>query len=116
LELALTTRMIDEVAVVDCGGKIVFQKEALALCELVSELVSRYRSVVVNLENVAAIDGGGLGTLAKCIQGANEAGVRLIFSGVPRKIRNLLDLTQLSSKVDIARNINEALQLSRAAA
>ena len=66
VNLALTTRTMGDVAVVHCGGSLVFQKEAAALCDLVTDLVRRYRSVVVDLNEVSAIDGGGIGTLAEC--------------------------------------------------
>src|SRR3954452_15889425 len=70
VNLALTTRTMGDVAVVHCGGSLVFQKEAAALCDLVSDLVRRYRSIVLDLNEVSAIDGGGIGTLAECIRNA----------------------------------------------
>lgn len=116
MDLALTTRTMGDVAVVHCGGKLVFQSEAAALCEVVSDLVSRYRRVVVDLHDIAAIDGGGIGTLAECIRNAKEAGARLVLCRVPRKVRALLDLTKVSSLVDIANSEHDALERSRAAA
>ena len=116
VDFAVTTRTLDDVAVVNCGGRLVFEKEAAALCRVVSGLVNAYQSVIVNLEGVAAIDGGGLGVLAECIGDAREKGVTLIFCGVPRKVRALLDLTKISSMVEIVGSEHEALQRSRAAA
>jgi anti-anti-sigma factor len=105
-----------DVAVVYCGGSLVFQKEAEALCNLVSDLVRRYRSVVLDLNGVSAIDGSGIGTLAECIRGAQEAGARLVLCRVPRKVRTLLDLTRISSLVDIVANEHDALVRTGAAA
>jgi anti-sigma B factor antagonist len=116
VNLALTTRTMGDVAVVHCGGKLIFQKEAAALCDVVSEMVRRYRSVVVDLHDVGAIDGGGIGTLAECIRNAKAAGVRLVLCRVPQKVKTLLDLTQVSSMVDIAGSESDALERSRAAA
>lgn len=116
MNLALTTRTMGNVAVVNCGGSLVFQKEAAALCDLVSDLVLRYRSVVLDLNGVSAIDGGGLGTLAECIRNARESGARLVLCRVPRKIRALLDLTKISSLVDIAGSEQDALLRTGAAA
>lgn len=116
MNLALTTRTIGDVAVVHCGGSLVFQNEAAALCDLVSDLVRRYRSVVLDLSEVSAIDGGGIGTLAECIRNARESGARLVLCSVPRKVRQLLDLTQVSSLVDIAASEHDALQRTGAAA
>ncbi len=116
VEFALTTRTLDNVAIVNCGGKLVFEKEAATLCRAVSGLVKSYQSVIVNMSGVAAIDGGGLGTLAECIREAQASGASLIFCRVPKKVRALLDLTQLSSVVEILGSESEALERVRAAA
>jgi anti-anti-sigma factor len=116
VNLALTTRTMGDVAVVHCGGSLVFQKEAAALCDLVSDLVRRYRSIVLDLNEVSAIDGGGIGTLAECIRNAKESGARLVLCRVPRKVRTLLDLTRVSSLVEIAPTENDALRRTGAAA
>lgn len=115
MNLALSTRMMGDVAVVKCGGKLTFQREAAALCEVVSALVLRYRSVVVDMGEISAVDGSGLGTLAECIRNARESGSRLVLCNVPRKVKKLLDLTQISSLVDIESNESDALKRSRAA-
>jgi anti-anti-sigma factor len=116
VNLALTTRTMGDVAVVHCGGSLVFQKEAAALCDLVSDLVNRYRSVVLDLNEISAIDGGGIGTLAQCIRHARESGARLVLCRVPRKVRAVLDLTRISSLVDIAGSERDALIRTGAAA
>ena len=116
MDFAVTTRTLDDVAIVSCGGNLVFEKEAAALCRAVSGLVQHYRSVIINLDGVKAIDGKGLGTLAECIRDAKAAGAVLILCRVPQKIRRLLDLTQLSTMVEISATEREALEHSRAAA
>jgi anti-anti-sigma factor len=105
-----------DVAVVHCGGSLIFEKEAAALCDLVSDLVRRYRSVVLDLNEVSVIDGSGIGTLAECIRSAKQTGALLILCRVPHKIRQLLDLTLVSSLVDIVTSEHEALRRTGAAA
>lgn len=116
VEFAVRTRTMDDVAIVSCDGKLILEKEAVALCRAVSTLLKNYQSVIVNLDGVASIDGTGLGTLAQCIQEAQQAGASLIFCRVPRKIRQLLDLTKLSSMVSIVPSEKDALERMRAAA
>jgi len=116
VDFAVTTRTLDDVAIVNCRGKLVFQKEAAALCGVVSKLVKSHHSVIVNLDGVEAIDGNGLGTLAQCIDDARREGALLILCRVPEKVRQLLDLTHLSSQVNIAASEREAVEWSRAAA
>ena len=116
VDFAVTTRTLDNVAIVNCGGKLVFEKEAAALCRAVSGLLKHYQNVIIDMSGVDVIDGSGLGTLAECIREAQEAGASLIFCRVPKKVRRLLDLTQLSSVVDIVASEAEALERVRAAA
>ncbi len=116
VDFAVNTRTLDDVAIVNCNGKLIFEKEATALCRVVSSLVKNYQSVVINLGGVAAIDGSGLGTLAQCIRDAKETGASLIFCRVPKKVREVMDLTKLSSLVQIVGSEAEALERSRAAA
>jgi len=116
VEFAVTTRTMDNVAIVNCRGNLVFEKEAAALCRVVSKLVLAYHSVVVNLDGVKAIDGKGLGTLAECIREAKQAGANLMLCGVSRQIREVLDLTQLSSVVEISGSEHDAVERMRAAA
>jgi anti-anti-sigma factor len=108
--------MTGDVAVVHCGGSLVFQKEAATLCDVVTDLVGRYRSVVLDLHDVSAIDGGGIGTLAECIRNAREVGAHLVLCRVPRKVRALLDLTKVSSLVEIVGSEHDALLRTGAAA
>jgi anti-anti-sigma factor len=65
---------------------------------------------------IAAIDGKGLGTLAQCIRDSQQAGALLVLCRVPGKVKRLLDLTKLSSMVEIAATEHEAMERSRAAA
>ena len=116
MNLALTTRTLGDAAVVHCCGSLIFQKDSTGLCDLVSELVLRYRSLVLDLSDVSTIDGGGLGMLAECIRSAKEAGVSLVLCRVPSKVQALLDLTRISSLVEIAGSEHDALARSGAAA
>lgn len=116
MKLALTTRTRGDVAVVQCVGKLVFQREAAALCEVVSDLVLRHRSIVLDLNDVEIIDGSGIGTLADCIRSARESGANLVLCRIPQKVRSLLDLTRVSSMVEIAATEEDALRRSGVAA
>lgn len=116
VNLALTTRTMENIAVVNCRGKLVFKSEAEALCLLVASLVRQYRSVVLDLAEIAAIDADGIGTLAKCIQSAHQAGARIVFCNVPKKVKSVLDLTHVSSVVEFAGSEAEAVKRSLAAA
>ncbi len=116
MNLALTTRTKGDVAFLYCRGRLVYERQAAALCDAVKGLVRQYRSVVVDLNDVSDIDGRGIGTLAECVANAKESGARLILCRVPRKVRTVLDLTHISSLVDITTSEHDAWERSRAAA
>jgi anti-anti-sigma factor len=116
VNLALTTRTMGDTAVVHCCGSLVVHKDSTGLCDLVSELVLRYRSLVLDLSEISAVDGGGVGMLAQCIRSAKESGACLVLCQVPNKVRTLLDVTRISSLVEIAGSEHDALVRSGAAA
>ena len=62
--LRVELRVIGETVVVACRGSIVYREEAAGLTGQVSELLSDYGRVVLNLSEVESVDSSGLGSLA----------------------------------------------------
>src|SRR2546426_10143237 len=60
MQLRLSTRTIDGVLIVDCGGRIVFGEESAALRDTVKKLIPDNKRIVLNLGGVNYIDSGGL--------------------------------------------------------
>ncbi len=116
MQLHLETHFYGEAAVVDCSGRLVFKAEAQALCDRVTELLRNYRAVVINLNGVNATDGAGLGSIAACVEKAQEAGRILMWCELQREVRRLLELTGMARVLEIYNSEAEALEACRVAA
>ncbi len=111
VELALKTRTVeDDVAVLSVTGRIVFKQEAQALCHQVSRIFHNNSHLIINLSGVDCIDGSGLGALAQCVQTARDSGCDIKFCNARPHIQELLQLTRLTSVLDLYDSETEALQ------
>ena len=66
MQLKLSVRNVDGIAIVDASGRIVFGDESASLRETVKKLIPENKRIVLNLADVTYIDSGGLGTLGVC--------------------------------------------------
>jgi STAS domain-containing protein len=66
MQLRLSTRVVDDVVVVDCAGRIVFGDEAALLRDTVKKLLTQNNRIVLDLKGINYIDSGGLGTRSLC--------------------------------------------------
>src|SRR2546421_13055637 len=95
MQLRLSTRTIDGVLIVDCGGRIVFGEESASLRDTVKKLIPDNKNIVLNLGGVNYIDSGGLGTLVALYTTAHNAGGSIKLAnptqgaGDPREVTKL---------------------------
>ena len=75
MQLRLSTRVVDDVVVVDCAGRIVFGDEAALLRDTVKKLLTQNNRIVLDLKGINYIDSGGLGTLVALYTSAHTAGL-----------------------------------------
>jgi anti-sigma B factor antagonist len=109
LKLSLETRNRGDVMVVHCQGRIVYRDEAAALSRLVGEILENGGKVVLDLSGVSSIDSAGIGELALLHTWAQSKSADLKFASPTRLVRNLLDLTNLDSVLEIHPSLGEAL-------
>ncbi len=94
---------------VHCAGRIVYGEEALALSRVVGQALQHSREVVLELGEVQAIDGAGLGALVLLHLWAANQGKALKLSGGRAWVRELLELTNLSSVLEVYSGVDEAV-------
>ena len=109
LKLSLEIRWLDDVAVVACKGRIVFRKEAAALSDAVAELLPQTRQLVLELSQVEAVDGAGLGELLAMLPRAQASGCAMKLVGLSKRVREVLELTRVASVFEIHPSVEEAL-------
>lgn len=95
MQLKLSSRVVNDVFIVDCNGRIVFGEEAGALRDFVKGALGKHKQIVLNLKNVSYIDSGGLGTLVGLYTSAQSAGGDIRLSQLTQRVGQLLQVTKL---------------------
>lgn len=103
------TRHADGVVIVTCQGRIVFGDEATALRERLKEVLKSTRQVVLNLSGITYIDSGGLGTLVGVYSSARAAGADIKLTGLGQRLRDLLQITKLSTVFEVYETEQQAI-------
>jgi anti-anti-sigma factor len=109
LKLSLETRNRGDVIIVHCQGRIVYRDEAAALSRLVAEILEDSGKVVLDLSGVSSIDSAGIGELAFLYTSAQSQNADLKCANPSPLVRELLDLTNLDSVLEIHPSLGEAL-------
>ena len=109
MKLSLETRNRGDVMVVHCQGRIVYRDEAAALSRLVAEILENGGKVVLDLSGVSSIDSAGIGELAFLHTTAQSQNADLKCASPSPLVRELLDLTNLDSVLEIHPSLGEAL-------
>jgi anti-anti-sigma factor len=85
--LNITVENIGELAVVECEGRIVQKEAAYKLREAVTSQIAA-RIVVLELSEVNAIEGGGLGMLVSLQRWARDHNIRFLLFNPSKSVRN----------------------------
>jgi len=116
MQLKLSTRIVDGIAVLDCAGRIVFGDESSLLREAARKLITENKRVVLNLSGVSYIDSGGLGTLVSLYTTAHKAGGSIKLANLTERVGDLLQITKLLTVFEVYESEEKALDSYRAAA
>jgi anti-sigma B factor antagonist len=108
LRLSLETRVAEDITVIRCTGRIAYGFEAAALSGEIAELAPQTRRVVIDLSGVEMIDAAGLGVLISLglAAQASQCSVKLAAPG--NLIRQLLELTKLTSVFEVHPTLDAA--------
>jgi len=109
LKLSLEARNCGDVMIVHCQGRIVYRDEAAAFSRLVTEIIENRGKVVLDLGGVSSIDSAGIGELAFLYTWARSQNADLKCANPSPLVRQLLDLTNLDSVLEIHPSLDEAL-------
>ena len=109
MKLTLEARNCGDVMIVHCQGRIVYRDEAAALSHLVGEVLDNGGKVVLDLSGVSSIDSAGIGELVFLHTSAQSQNADLKYASPSLLVRELLDLTNLDSILEIHPSVCEAL-------
>lgn len=110
MNLKLSTRHSDGIAIVDCNGRIVFGEEAAALREYVKELIQKSPRIVLNLNDVTYIDSGGLGMLVGLYTSAHTATGDVKLANLTQRVNQLLQVTKLVTVFEVHETVEDAVK------
>jgi anti-sigma B factor antagonist len=116
MQLSLNTRSKDGILVVDCSGRIVFGEESAALRDMVKELITSHKHIVLNLSGVNYIDSGGLGTLVSLYTTARNSNSSVKLANLTQRVGDLLQVTKLLTVFEVYDSEEKALESFRTAA
>jgi anti-sigma B factor antagonist len=109
MQLKLNTRTVNDVAVVDCNGRIVFGEESALLRDTLKQLIQEKNQIVLNLSGISYIDSGGLGTLVALYTTAQNAGGSLKLANLTQRVDDLLQVTKLLTVFEVYDSEDKAL-------
>lgn len=107
-KLSLEIRVSDDVTVVYCRGRIVYD-EAATLSEKLAELLPHSRQVVLELSAVKMMDGAGLGELVLLLMWAQANQGTIMLAAPNPRVHELLKLTRLASVFEIHPRVEDAI-------
>jgi len=113
MQLKLSSRTVDGIAVLDCAGRIVFGDESSLLRETARKLISENKRVVLNLSGVNYIDSGGLGTLVSLYTTAHKAEGSIKLANLTERVGDLLQITKLLTVFEVHDSVEKALDSYR---
>jgi anti-anti-sigma factor len=98
--LAVNIQNLENGVLLICSGRIVAGEE-LNLLRSAALAHSQQREIVLDFEKVGAIDGAGLGLVALLAARMRNRGLRLHIQNPNVHVRELLELTNLDSVIEI---------------
>jgi anti-sigma B factor antagonist len=100
--LAIASREVDGVTVLDLSGRITLGEGSVQLRDAIRDLIGKgQRRILLDLGDVNYIDSSGLGELVSAFTTAKNQGANLKLLKLTKKVHDLLQLTKLYTVFDI---------------
>lgn len=109
MQLRLEGRPVGEVFVIQCHGRIIGGNEVFTLHSQVGDAIDKYGDVVLLFDHVEFVDSAGLGALMRLVQAARAKGGDVKLSGIPEKVKKVLQMTHLLPQFETYDSMEEAI-------
>lgn len=109
MRLEIESRLVGEVAVMRCSGRLVAGPEVEALQDKLKQALPQTPGIVLQLANLGFVDSSGLGTMVRSMSRARTAGGDLKLCCVPEAILKTLQLTHLATVFDVHKTEEDAI-------
>jgi anti-sigma B factor antagonist len=102
MNITIIVRKVDNVAIVDITGNIVFGEESAALHDVVSGLLKKgQKQILLNLGGVNYIDSMGMGSLVGASTSVRKQGGELKLLNLSNKVADVMQMTRLYTVFDV---------------
>lgn len=109
--MKVSVRQKEGVTILDLKGKITIGVGDVALRDAVQEALSAgAKNILINLQDVTTVDSSGIGELVAAYTTVSKRGGKLKLYGIPPKVGDILQITQLVAVFDIHDDEAEAVQ------
>jgi anti-sigma B factor antagonist len=109
--MKVSVRQKEGVTILDLKGKITIGVGDVALRDAVQEaLTVGAQNILINLQDVTTIDSSGIGELVAAYTTVSKRGGKLKLYGIPPKVGDILQITQLVTVFDIHDDEDEAIK------
>lgn len=106
-----SVRQVDTVSIIDCSGRITLGDESDLLRDMLNrELERGHKKLLLNLREVTYCDSAGLGELIGCFNTVSRRGGALKLLYVPKKMRDILQVTRLDGLFEICSDETAAVK------
>jgi anti-sigma B factor antagonist len=108
--MKIETRIIGEIRILDCSGKITLGEGTMAVRNTVRDILkSDGKKIILNLADVNYIDSSGIGELVSTYTTVTNNGGQLKLLNLTKKIRELLAITKLLTVFQVFEDEQSAL-------
>ncbi len=102
MALAIASRELDGVTVLDLSGRITLGEGSVQLRDAIRDLIAKgQHRILLDLGEVSYIDSSGLGELVSAYTTAKNQGATLKLLKLTKKVHDLLQLTKLYTVFEI---------------
>lgn len=109
-KLTIRERQINDASVLDLEGKLKLGEGNQEFHEAIRALVEKGRkNIVINLENVSAIDSSGLGELVAGYVAVTRSGGQINLLHLSKRVHELMFMTKLLTVFDVYDSESEAV-------
>ena len=102
MALAISSREVDGVTVLDLSGRITLGEGSVQLRDAIRDLIGKgQQKILLDLGDVNYIDSSGLGELVSAYTSARNQGATVKLLKLTKKVHDLLQITKLYTVFDI---------------
>ena len=108
--LEVTPRVVEQVLILDCNGRMAYGEDLAFFKNFLKELLLTTDAVVLNFKTLAHMDSSGLSLLVSTYTSARQRGATMKLAAVNSTICDLFRITKLLEILDIYTTVDDALK------